>query len=116
MDLRTGVVTGDDPLAAFEEHARVDLLRISEFSNAPDIYLNSLFDEGSDEVAAFEELVGCHGGLGGWQTQPMIVHPSGWSIDAELTDAAGQLYGAPHVYRQFVHWLERPGTPARTSP
>jgi hypothetical protein len=109
MDLRSGVVTGLDPLAAFEEHARADLLRISEFSNAPDIYLNSLFDEGSDEVAAFEELVGCHGGLGGWQTQPMIVHPSAWQIDSSLTDAGGRLYGAPNVYRQFVQWLEQQG-------
>ena len=106
MDLRTGVVTGEDPLAIFEEHARADLLRIAEFTNAPDIYLNSLFDESRDEVAAFEELVGCHGGLGGWQTQPMIVHPSEWQIDPELTDRAGRLYGAPNVYRQFVRWLE----------
>ncbi len=109
MDLRTGVVTGDDPLAPFEVHARTDLLRISEFSNAPDIYLNSLFDESNDEVAAFEELVGCHGGLGGWQTQPMVVHPSTWSIDPEFTDSEGRLYGAPNVYRQFVQWLEQQG-------
>ena len=109
MDLQTGDITGSDPLAKFEEHARADLLRISEFSNAPDIYLNSLFDEGSDEVAAFEELVGCHGGLGGWQTQPMIVHPSGWSLDPEFSDDKGRLYGAPNVYRQFVQWLEQQG-------
>lgn len=109
MDLRTGVVTGVDPLAAFEVHARADLLRIAGFSNAPDIYLNSLFDESTDEVAAFEELVGCHGGLGGWQTQPMIVHPSRWSIDTEFTDGDGHLYGAPNVYRQFVQWLEQQG-------
>ena len=109
MDLGTGVVSGEDPLATFESHARADLLRISEFSNAPDIYLNSVFDKSNDEVAAFEELVGCHGGLGGWQTQPMIVHPSGWSIDPALTDDEGRLYGAPNVYRQFVQWLEHLG-------
>ncbi len=109
MDLRTGIVSGDDPLARFEAHARADLLRIAEFSNAPDIYLNSLFDESNDEVAAFEELVGCHGGLGGWQTQPMVVHPSTWSIDPEFTDSEGRLYGAPNVYRQFVQWLEQQG-------
>ena len=109
MDLRTGVVTGDDPLLRFEVHARADLLRVAEFSNAPDIYLNSLFDESNDEVAAFEELVGCHGGLGGWQTQPMVVHPSRWSIDPEYTDSEGRLYGAPNVYRQFVQWLEQQG-------
>ena len=60
-------------------------------------------------MAAFEELVGCHGGLGGWQTQPMVVHPSTWSIDPEFTDSEGRLYGAPNVYRQFVQWLEQQG-------
>lgn len=106
VDLLTGAVTGNDPLAPFEGHARADLLRIAEFSNAPDIYLNSLFDSSTGEVAAFEELVGCHGGLGGWQTQPMIVHPSAWAIDADLTDAEGRIHGAPNIYRQFVLWLE----------
>jgi len=109
IDLRTGVVTGENPLADFGQHAQGDLLRIAEFSNAPDIYVNSLYDASTDEVAAFEELVGCHGGLGGWQTQPMIVHPSGWAIDDDLTDQQGHLHGAPNVYRQLVRWLEQQG-------
>ena len=102
-------MSGQDPLAPFESHARADLLRIAEFPDAPDIYLNSLFDSGSDEVAAFEELVGCHGGLGGWQTQPMIVHPVSWTVDADLTDDEGRIWGAPNVYQQFVRWLEQLG-------
>ena len=109
IDLRTGTVTGVDPIARFEEHARQDLLRITEFDNAPDIYLNSLYDEGMDEVAAFEELVGCHGGLGGWQTHAMLVHPVGWEVDTDLTDRQGRIYGAPNVHRQFVRWLEQLG-------
>ena len=109
LDLRTGEVTGEDPLAGFEPHARADLLRIAEFPDAPDIYLNSFYDPSLDEVAAFEELVGCHGGLGGWQTFPMVVHPAAWSIDADLVDEAGRLWGAESVYRQFVRWLERLG-------
>ena len=110
INLRTGEVSGaGDPLAAFESHARADLLRIAEFPDAPDIYLNSVYDTGTDEVAAFEELVGCHGGLGGWQTQPMVVHPASWKVDADLTDEDGRLWGAPNVYRQFVRWLEQQG-------
>ncbi|HEX5016284.1 MAG TPA: phage holin family protein [Actinomycetes bacterium] len=108
-DLRSGAVSGEDPLALFEAHARPDLLRIAEFTDAPDIYVNSLYDAATDEVAAFEELVGCHGGLGGWQTQPMIVHPASWIIDGDLTDDEGHLWGAPNVHRQFVRWLERIG-------
>jgi hypothetical protein len=39
----------------------------------------------------------------------MIVHPTGWSIDSDLTDPEGRLWGAPNVHRQFVRWLERVG-------
>jgi hypothetical protein len=109
LNLTTGAVTGENPLGGFEEHAREDLTRIAAFPDAPDIYLNSFYDTSTDEVAAFEELVGCHGGLGGWQTQAMLVHPAGWSVDDDLTDAHGRIYGAPNVHRQFVRWLERIG-------
>lgn len=107
--LETGDVTGVDPLTLFGEHARADLLRAASFANAPDIYLNSAYDPVLDEVSAFEELVGCHGGLGGWQTRPMVVHPTGWTVDADLADAHGRLYGADSVHRQFVRWLEALG-------
>ena len=109
LHLQTGAVSGRDPLESFESHARADLLRVSAFEDAPDIYVNSLWDEETHEVAAFEELVGCHGGLGGWQTQAMIVHPANWSVDGDLTDSEGRLWGAPNVHRQFVRWLERAG-------
>ena len=75
--LLTGEVEGVDPLAAFGPEAREDFLRASRFPHAPDIYLNSMYDERVDEVAAFEELVGCHGGLGGWQTRAVSGRPSG---------------------------------------
>ena len=41
----------------------------------PDILVNSLLDE-LGEVAAFEGLVGCHGGLGGWQDRASLVWPA----------------------------------------
>jgi hypothetical protein len=53
-------------------------------------------------VAAFEELIGSHGGLGGYQTQPFIMHPAEWTIDEELI-------GAEAVYRQIRRWLEAEG-------
>jgi uncharacterized membrane protein YvlD (DUF360 family) len=107
--LASGSVTGTDPLADYGEHARADLLRAASFANAPDIYVNSAYDPVLGEVSAFEELVGCHGGLGGWQTRPMLVHPAEWKVDDDLTDASGRLYGADAVHRQFVRWLEQLG-------
>lgn len=104
--LVTGDVEGEDPLAPFGPHARADFLRAAQFAEAPDIYLNSLHDPDLDEVAAFEELVGCHGGLGGWQTRAMLVHPADWSIDADLLDSTGRLHTAENLHRQLVRWLE----------
>ena len=108
INLATGDVTGEDPLAAWP-NARADYARVSAFPNAPDIYLNSLYDPALGEVAAFEELVGCHGGLGGWQNRPMLVHPADWTVDADLAAASGLLTGADAVHRQLVRWLEQLG-------
>ncbi len=108
-ELATGEVVGVDPLAPFGPNAREDFLRVCSFTDAPDIYVNSLYDPVLDEVAAFEELVGCHGGLGGWQTRPLLVHPADWTLDADLLDEQGRLRGAEMVHRQLVRWLERLG-------
>jgi hypothetical protein len=108
-DLVTGEVVGEDPLALFGPDAVGDFLHVCSYPNAPDIYLNSLYDPVLDEVAAFEELVGCHGGLGGWQTRPLLVHPAEWSIDEDLLDERGRLRGADMVHHQLVRWLERLG-------
>ena len=106
IHLRTGEVTGINPLAPFGDQARIDMLRVAEFDNAPDIYLNSMYDPQTDEVAAFEELVGCHGGVGGWQTRAVLVHPSDWTVWPELLDSQGRLVSAEVVHRQMVGWLE----------
>ena len=52
-----------------------------------------------DEVAAFEELVGSHGGLGGTQTKPFIMHPSYWKINDDLI-------GAESIYHLLKRELE----------
>ena len=108
-ELHTGVVTGADPLAGYPEQTASDFARAAAFPDAPDIYVNSVYDPVLDEVAAFEELVGCHGGVGGWQTQPLLVYPATWRIGRDLVDAHGRLHGAEAVHRQLVRWLEEQG-------
>ena len=115
-DLTTGAVVGQDPLALFGTDAVGDFIHVSSYENAPDIYVNSLYDPILDEVAAFEELVGCHGGLGGWQTRPLIVHPAQWPIDEDLLDERGRLRGADTVHHQMVRWLERLGHRTNLAP
>ena len=97
--LRDGKVDGIDPLIPYGPHARADLLRHQETAHVGDLVLISTVDPVTDEVAAFEELVGSHGGLGGWQTDALLVYPSDWPI----TDT--DLDGPDAVHRQLVEWL-----------
>ena len=46
------------------------------------------------------QLVGCHGGLGGWQDRAMIVWPS------EFPGPERMVVGADAVYELLVGWLE----------
>jgi uncharacterized membrane protein YvlD (DUF360 family) len=95
-------VEGEDPLAGFDPLAADDLRRHDTLPHVGDILVNSALDPATQEVAAFEELIGCHGGLGGWQNRPVLIHPAAWPVEVELT-------GADAVYRQLVQWLERLG-------
>ncbi|MGE3600829.1 MAG: phage holin family protein [Dehalococcoidia bacterium] len=80
--LDDGRVEGDDPLAAFAPSTTGFLQRLSSYPNVPDIVVNStLYDASTGEVAAFEELIGCHGGAGGMQNEPFLLFPSDWTND-----------------------------------
>ncbi|GIF05415.1 membrane protein [Actinoplanes siamensis] len=96
--LREGVVSGQDPLLPYGDRARADLLRHQEAAHIGDLVVISAMDPETQEVAAFEELVGSHGGLGGWQTDAMLVHPAAWTV-------TGDLHGPDAVHRQLIEWL-----------
>ncbi|BAL85676.1 putative phosphodiesterase/nucleotide pyrophosphatase [Actinoplanes missouriensis 431] len=96
--LRDGTVTGTDPLLPYGPSACHDLLRHQSAAHVGDLVVISAVDPVTHEVAAFEELVGSHGGLGGWQTDAVLVHPSGWPTARELD-------GPDAVHRQLVGWL-----------
>ena len=46
-------------------------------------------------------MIGCHGGLGGYQTQPFVLYP------AELLIGNGPLVGAAAVHKVLKGWLSR---------
>ena len=70
-----GRVEGEDPLAAFSANAPAHLLRTDGFEHVADIMVGSFYDPELEEGCAFEELISFHGGLGGPQTRPFILHP-----------------------------------------
>ncbi len=76
-NLVSGVVVGEDPLLPYGdvELRAWQLRRMAEFENSGDLILNStLYPDGT--VAALEELIGNHGGLGGEQTDAYLFHPA----------------------------------------
>jgi uncharacterized membrane protein YvlD (DUF360 family) len=106
---------GEDPTTVFGPHTVMSLRRIDAMDHAPDLLLLSQYDPEMGEVAAFEELIGSHGGLGGPQTEPFILHPAEWTLDEDIP------LGAPAIYRNIRRWLESIGirlgkTPATASP
>jgi hypothetical protein len=96
--LATDTVVGADPVAPYGGHSADGLRRVDGMEHCPDIVVISLLDPSTDEVAAFEELIGSHGGLGGPQTKPFILHPSEWQ-------AGTPIVGAEAVYAQIRDWM-----------
>ncbi|WP_295722789.1 phage holin family protein [uncultured Methanobrevibacter sp.] len=85
--LDKGETVGENPLKGFGLNAKKHLKRQNSFDNMPDILVNSFYDNKTNEVCAFEELIGSHGGLGGNQTKPFILYPSTWKAPDELIGA-----------------------------
>ena len=73
--LAEGAVEGEDPLAPFAPNAPRHLLRTDGFAHVADIMVGSFYDPDLEEGCAFEELISFHGGIGGPQTRPFILHP-----------------------------------------
>jgi len=94
-------IEGTDPLAVYGEHAAASIRRLDEIEHVGDLAVVSLFEPEMGEIAAFEELIGAHGGLGGAQTRPFLLHPADWEVDL------APLVGAPMVYQQLRAWMER---------
>ena len=101
--LATGMVEGTDPLEGFGDHAPAMLLSAVSMPEAPDLYVNSTVDPDTLDVAAFEPLVGCHGGLGGWQDRAFVMAPP------DLLDPPAPIVGGDDLHRHLVGILDTLG-------
>jgi uncharacterized membrane protein YvlD (DUF360 family) len=102
-------IEGEDPLRPFGPNAADHVRRSDGFAHCPDLMINSTYWTDFGEVAAFEELVGSHGGMGGTQSYPFVLHP------AELEWPAEEVVGAERVHRIFRGWLAGLGQEAYAS-
>ena len=95
-----GEIEGQNPLEGFGDNIAKHLKRNSTFKYTPDILVNSFYDAENDEVCAFEELIGSHGGVGGSQSEPFILYPSDWIVPDE------EIVGAENIYKLLKTNLE----------
>jgi hypothetical protein len=91
-------VVGEDPLAPFAPTAADHLRRSDGFAHVADIMVNSFYDAEVEQGCAFEELISFHGGLGGPQTQPFILHPVGLAMPPD------PVIGAAAVHDVLLGW------------
>jgi uncharacterized membrane protein YvlD (DUF360 family) len=98
----------DDPLAAYGPLAAEAIERLMAFDASGDIVLLGAIDAATGEVTGFEDLIGSHGGLGGWQADPFILVPDGLALSGR------PLTGAPSIFRELSAWrrLSSPGVDA----
>ena len=108
--LDAGRIQGDDPLAPFGPNAARHVKRTDGFAHCPDIVLNSTYWAETDEVAAFEELVGSHGGMGGEQSHPFALFPS------DLRSPRDPVVGAEAMHSHMRGWLADLGHDAYAEP
>ena len=85
-------IEGKNPLEGYGKNVVRHLKRNSNFDHTPDILVISFYDSVANEVCAFEELVGSHGGVGGEQSKPFILYPSSWDVSSD------EIIGAESIY------------------
>ena len=108
--LDDGRVEGVDPLAPFGPRAADHVRRTDSFANCPDLLVNSFYDADVDEGAAFEELIGFHGGLGGKQAEPFLLSPQSFPLPE------GPIVGAETIHGIFKSWLQEAASPDAARP
>jgi len=104
--LAEGRVEGEDPLGPFGPRAAEALRRLDACANVGDLVVNSRFDPDTGEVAAFEDLVGSHGGLGGPQTRPFVLVPAEWAAQEP------EIVGGPGLHALLCGWFASLGQEA----
>jgi uncharacterized membrane protein YvlD (DUF360 family) len=107
--LADGTVEGKDPLAAFSATAARHLIRTDGFEHVADIMVGSFYDPELDEGCAFEELISFHGGLGGPQTRPFILHPDRLRMPEEPVVGAAAVHDLLAGWRAELNGALAPG-------
>lgn len=96
---------GEDPLAGLDDPHAVagELIRLAAHPHSGDLMLLGAWDD-DGRVVTFEEQAGTHGGLGGPQEWPFIIHPTTAPLDSQALASPRDLY--VHFMASYVTRLD----------
>lgn len=97
-NIHTGEIVGQDPLAVFGPRTVEQVAEVDGYRTVADLMVNSRYDPQLEEVAAFEDQVSSHGGLGGPQTHPFLLFP------ADLPAPSDPIFTSPALHRVLKGW------------
>src|SRR5699024_2945496 len=95
--------------SVYGAEAHHDLFGLFAREHTGDLVVLGELDPHLGEVTAFEELVGSHGGLGGWQTRALLIHPRDWDVPSGALDGL-------HVHEAMIARLEKLGLRGSSTP
>ncbi len=101
--LKTDQVEGKNPLTSFDDSLVTHMKRYDTFTHTPDIVVNSAYLPETEEVLAFEDFVGSHGGIGGPQNKPFVAYPP------VLSRSRKPIIGTEKLHQQLVAWQKEVG-------
>jgi hypothetical protein len=107
--LHDGRVDGQDPLLSYGSNAAKHLAREASYANCPDILVNSALDVEKQEMCCFEDQASHHGGLGGPQNHPFVLHP------VSLPTGDEPIVGAESLHRVLRSWRDQTATAGEIS-
>jgi len=100
--LSDGKVEGEDPLIPFGPNSPRHLKRENGFSSCPDILVNTTYDPQTQELPGFENQVSHHGGIGGPQCHPFLLHPANLLVRDEPIITAVGLHNVLRGWRKQI--------------
>ncbi len=95
-------VEGVDPLKPYGPNTAQQIKRENGFLNCPDILINTAYDLQSQEMPGFEDQVSHHGGIGGPQCHPFLLHPANLTVGDEPIVTAVELHKVLRGWRDQV--------------
>jgi hypothetical protein len=98
-------VEGVDPLAVFGPNAATHMRRESNYSNCPDLVVNTTYNPETQELAGFENQVSHHGGIGGPQNHAFILRPVALPYNGQPVVTAVAVHDLLRGWREQVQKL-----------